>query len=233
MSVSEPVPRRVGPPVLLGLRPRFVERAFATARLDDRIRALSFFGVLAGGGADEWEGVQFVATVADDAAAEVVEELGRRDNWYGQSILTWQDPNRGVAGGGFLNVTYFLAGLPVCVDWYVTPKSLGVPSGDTKTLFSRDGWPTGGPSFASLLDEHPSGGSEPPSPSDVLVSQIPHRIAQVARGHLDAVEVDGHAAADRIEAYDALAKEIAGLSGPHSDLRAVYFYYLGIARRGR
>ena len=71
-SVGE---RRVGPPSVLGLISRFMQRAHLAASEDERIRALSLWGSLARGDGDEWSSVEYVATVADESVSEVVHDL--------------------------------------------------------------------------------------------------------------------------------------------------------------
>ena len=226
--------RRVGPPVLLGLRPRFIERAVAVARQDERIRALLLWGSLARGDADEWSGVDFVAVVSDESVLEVLDDLGRKDSLYGRSLITVQMPQNGIDGGGVVSVTYLQSGLPLHVDWYISPSSLGLPVRDTKPLFTRERWPDSGGSFADLLRDHPSQQSYTPPRWDLLASLTPIHVKEVARGRPEAVLVDGRPAKDRIDAYDALARRIAELPATYgSDVRAALFYHLGVARRGR
>jgi hypothetical protein len=225
---------RVGPTVLLGLRPRFVQRATAVARDDERVRALLVWGALARGDADEWSGVDFVMSVPDESVNEVLDELSQRDSPYGRSLVTLRTPQKGVAGGGVVNVTYLQSGLPLSVEWYVCPLSVGFPIRDTKPLIARDGWPRTGVSFAELLGEQPSRETLAPAPWDLVASGIPHQIGEVVRGRPEAVLIDGVPAVDQIEAYDALGRLIAQMPAEYgSELRAALFYYLGLARRGR
>jgi hypothetical protein len=231
-SPSQLVAHRVGPPVLLGLRPRFMERAVKAAQRDERIRALSLWGSLARGDADEWSGVEFVATVSDELVPEVLEELSRKDSAFGQTWITLRMPQNGVDGGGFLSMTYYQSTLPIHVEWYVCPLSLGVPTADTNTLFLRDGWPKSRTSFAELLRDRPSQQSFTPPHWDLFASMIPIHVKDVVRGRPEVVLVGDKPASDPIEAYDELARRIASLPATHSDLRAPLFYLLGIARRG-
>ena len=98
---SPPIgPRRVGPIVLLGLIPRFLERAFAVATEDERIRALLLWGSLARGDRDEWSHVDLVAAVSDASVPEVIDELSRANSLYGRSLVTLQMPQDGMEGGG-------------------------------------------------------------------------------------------------------------------------------------
>jgi hypothetical protein len=226
--------RRAGPPVLLGLRPRFIERTVALAKLDERIRALSVWGSLARGDADEWSGVDFIASVSDASVPDVLDELSLKDSPYGRSLITLRMPQNGVEGGGVVSVTYLLSGLPLHVDWYVCPLSVGVPVRDTKPLFTREGWPSSGASFAELLHDRPSRQSSTPADWDLLAAMTPIHVKEVARGRPEAVVVDGKPLNDRIDAYDALARRIAEMPDTYgSELRAALFYHLGVARRGR
>jgi len=225
-----PAARRVGPPVLLGLRPRFLDRATIVARLDQRIRALALWGPLARGEADEWSGIDFVATVADESVGEFLDELTRGDTLYGKSLVALRMPQHGVAGGGFVSVTYLQSGLPLHVDWYVSPLSLGIPVGDTKPLFVRDGWPHSGASFAELLRERPSRESCSPPRWDRVVSTIPVQVAEVARGRPEAVRDARRPMRDRTEAYAALARRIGSLPARYRDALPPLFSQLGVAR---
>lgn len=230
---TQPETRRAGPPVLLGLRPRFMTRAVAAALEDERIRALSLWGSLARGDADEWSDIDFVATVPDESVPDVLDELSRKDSPYGQALVTLPIPQDGVAGGAAVSVTYLQSGLPLHVDWYICPLSLGLPVRDTKPLFTREPWPNSGASFAELLRERPSQESYAPSPWDLLASMTPIHVKEVARGRPWAVLIDGKPADNQIEAYDELARRIASLPPTYgSDVRAALFYHLGVARRG-
>jgi hypothetical protein len=229
---SSPRPRtqRVGPPVLLAQRPRFIERAVAAARLDERIRALLVWGSLARGDADEWSDVDLVMAVSDESVPEILEELSREDSAYGRSLITLQMPQNGVDKGGCVSVTYLQSGLPLHVNWYICPLSGGLPVRDTKPLFSHERWPEAGSTFAEILRDRPSRASNTPSELDLLVSMTPIHVNEVARGRPEVVLVDGKPATDRIDAYDELGRRIAELP---SDVRAPFFYHLGLARRGR
>jgi hypothetical protein len=209
-----------------------MERALTVARLDERIRALSLWGSLARGDADEWSDVDFVASVADESIPDFLDDLSRRDSLYGQSLITLQMPQDGVDGGGVVSATYLQSGLPLHVDWYVCPLSLGLPVQDTKPVFTREGWPNSGVSFTELLRERPSQEYFAPPHWDVLASMTPILIKEVARGRPEAVLVDGKPVSDPIDAYDELARRIAELPSAYSDMRPALFYHLGVARRG-
>jgi predicted nucleotidyltransferase len=224
--------RRVGPIVLLGLRPRFVERALAVARDDERFRALSLWGSLARGDADEWSDVDFVATVKDESVPDILDELGRTESLYGRSLISLQMPQDGVDGGGVVSVTYLQSGLPLHVDWYICPLSVGVPVRDTKPLFTHERWSNSGTSFADLLRDQPSQQTNTPADWDLVASMTPILIKEVARGRPEVVVVDGKPLHDQIDAYDALARRIAELPSAYSDMRPALFYHLGVARRG-
>ncbi len=160
--------------------------------------------------------------------------LRLKDSPYGRSLVTLQMPQNGVDGGGFVSVTYLQSGLPLHVDWYICPLSLGLPVRDTKPLFTRESWPNSGRSFEELLRDHPSQHSYDPPSWDLLASMTPIHVKEVARGRPEVVLVDGKPVIDRIDAYDALARRIAALPAEYgSDVRAALFYHLGVARRGR
>ena len=226
-----PDARRVGPPVLLGLRARFIERAVTIALLDERIRALILWGSIARGDADEWSDVDLVVSVTDAAIPDLLEELSQEESAYGESLVTLSLPQNGVEGGGFLSVTYLRSALPLHVDWYLCPESLGLADLDTKPLFSRDGWPTSGTSFAEILHDRPSRESSSPPEADLLASRIPLLVKEVARGRPEAVLVDGEPVHDRIAAYEALTRDIAALPPEYRDKRPPLYNHLGIARQ--
>jgi hypothetical protein len=208
-------------------------RAFATAQLDERIRALLVTGSLARGDADEWSAITYVAVVTDEAVPAVLSEIARSESLYGQSLVTFAAPQRGVDGGGYLSVLYLQSGLPLQVHWYLSPRSLGLPVGDTKPLFTRESWPQSGASFADLLRDHPNSDALDPPPSDLEIEAIVRQVGDVARGRPEVVARDGVPAEDQIAAYDELSRRIADLPSTYgSDVRAALFYYLGVARRG-
>src|SRR5471030_3335057 len=103
---TQAVARSVGPPVLLGQRPRFLRRAVEYARKDERIRALMLWGALARGDADEWSGIDFVAVVSDEMVTQVLDDLSQQDSLYGRSLVTLNMSQNGVDRGGVLSVTY-------------------------------------------------------------------------------------------------------------------------------
>jgi len=211
-----------------------MQRAVEVARKDERIRALMLWGSLARGDADEWTGVEYIASVSDESVSDVLDELSQKDSPYGRSLVSLRMPQNGVEDGGFISVTYLQSGLPLHVDWYICPFSLGFPVQDTKPLFAREGWPESGMSFAELLRNRPSRKSCVPTDSDLLATMIPINVAEVARGRPEAVLVDGKPANDRIDAYDELSRRIAELHAANSsEIQPAFFYHLGIARRGR
>jgi predicted nucleotidyltransferase len=212
-----------------------MQRAVAVALEDERIVALGLWGSLARGDADEWSDIDFVVCVEDGTVEQIVAEFAAND-WnsrYGQSAVALSMPQRGLEGGGFVAVTYVRAGLPIHVDWYVVPASIGVPISDTKPLFRRPGCLLGDKSFAALLEERPSSQSIAPPKSDLEASMIPLEVTAVVRGRFESVLIDGKPATSAIEAYDELGRRIAALPESHADLRAPLFYHLGLARRGR
>lgn len=224
------VERNVGPPALLGLRPRFMDRVMVVMRQDERVRGLALWGSLARGDADEWSDVDYVLTVPDEHLASFAEELGQENSALGRSLVAVSTPQDGVEGGDLVSVTYLRSGLPLHVDWYVCPSSMGLPI-DTKPLIARDGWPQAGATFAELRSQRPSTRSSTPKEADLAVSMIPVRVKEVARGRPEAVVIDGSPAKERIEAYAALSRQISALSAEYADVRPPLYAYLGIARQ--
>jgi hypothetical protein len=205
-------------------------RATTVALQDDRIRALSLWGPLARGDADEWSGIDFVATVSKESIRDVADELSREESLYGKSLVTFRLPQNGVDGGDVVSVTYLQSGLPLHVDWYLCPSSLGVPVRDTKPLFARDGWPRSGRSFAELRRERPSQESSSPPRWDRVVSTIPIQVGEVARGRPAAVVEARKPMRDPTEAYAALSRRIGSLPARYRDVLPPLFGYLGVAR---
>lgn len=223
-------PRRVGPPALLGIRSRFLVRATEIARQDERFHSLALWGALARGDADEWSGIELVATVSDDAIPDVLDELCLEENFYGRSLIALRAPKKGVEGGAAVSVTYQLAGLLLHVDWYLCPVSLGLYFNDTKPLFVHGKWPRSTTSFAKLRKERPNRDSYKPPRWEQVISMIPVQVAEVARGRPEAVVEARKPMQDRISAYSALSRRIGSLPAKYRDLLPPLFGYLGAAR---
>lgn len=207
-----------------------MDRVREFARADERIRVLALWGSLARGDADEWSSVDYVVVVADDAVAEVLDELGAEESRYGRSLITVPMPQLSVDGGGSLRAIYLRAGVLLEVNWLVSPRSLGIPVGDTKPVFTREGWPESGRSFARLLAESPSRSPREPSHWDEVVSTIPAKVKEIARGRPEVVLVDGEPARDARAAYAALDQQISELPAPYAGVKFALYSQLGMAR---
>jgi hypothetical protein len=229
-DVQPALSKVVGPPALLGLRPRFVERVVSYARLDERFAALSLFGRAASAGADEWDGVEFVASVPAGEIAGLLEELDRDRNLYGDSLVRLVLPQNGVAGGAFIRIVYQVSGLPLLVDWHLCPTSLGSRFADTKALFAHGTWPDRAKQFAALLQERPNPSAMKVSKWDAAYAALPGIVAEVARDRPQVVREAGRPMQSKLEAYTALSRRIGAFPAAYRDRLPPLFAYLSAAR---
>jgi len=200
------------------IRDAWLIGADTAMRSDPRFLASGLWGSLGRGDDDDWSDVDLVVVIADGSLEAVSHVLKDEQSPFGAGRLVVDMPQNGVAGGGYLSVTYIDSGLPLHVDWYLCPPHMGLPACDVRELFKSPDTPRPDISFADVLRQHPNRQTRRPAHVVAVLSMIPIAVKYLVRQHADTpavltmVGVDPALAADATAAIDALTTVINDLS---------------------
>ena len=168
MSCSPRVPAA---PQLRTIRAAWLDRALERLEREPAIRAAGFVGSLGRGDADDWSNVDLLVVVPDDQ----VELFADASRLPGAEDVMWSIDARHNAprGAGAVGVRYLINGLPLHVDWYVYPRSMGAWVADATVIFDRDGLPRVRDTFRAHQQKRDV---QPPTPKPANA----HRLLQVS-----------------------------------------------------